>query len=1267
MERLCCDVRLRDALNDRQWRIWVAVLALALGLCLQAPAQDLLGLARTGSGANGYVIEQATAEGVLETDVIRLTIHVRVRILKDRRTEVPVLREGGAVSKATVRPKQSSEVFLQRKGQAIYFVSGKSGAYDLEIHVVAKVREKDGTREVELPLVQGIGSTTKILLPTESVEFSTKPAMQARAQPAAKGKTTIELFGAPADKVLLVWTAKARIEDLPPLAFVDHTASVTVARGALQIRSTLCYNLLQGKLQQLQVRIPPELNLSGVKGEGIAKWDTVRSTGHQILKVDLSDPIKKSYTLVLEGESAFDGLPAKVKLPLVAAVGARRERGYISISAKAGIKVEPGDLKQVIQVDVAEVAKAEVNKGKTKTVGPAAGADLALKYLKRPISVELAVSAVKPKLTAESFTTVTAGRESLRARHRVHYEIRETGVFRFRFRMPKGVQLLDVRCRNLNTWQVEKDVLSADLRRKAEGEFDIFLETEQPIGEESQVQYLPVQALDVERESGHIAVLARRGTKVELAGQPEGGAIQLDTQELPESLRVARQAIELGFRYVRHPYKILFSIGDVEPELHVAATNILTIEERETRLETIMDVDIRKSGVFELRLEFPSEYRLSDDIKGPQIEDWRKNPTTGELVISFQGKVTGKQRIHLRAERATEDILGGVRFPRVACKGAKKEGGFLAVCSPLAVRLSAPAGSHKGLNPIAVSELPLVEESKVTGELALAFKYLKPDWELALQIERIRPVITALTVSHVELSSNLESTLARVQYEIRQAGQDEFFLALPKDARSVDIQSESVVGIKERSLVQDKLQYHDLTIDPAKLQIWRIVLQKKVKGSQLLRIGFERSMESQDKAPLRYEGIAALGVHREEGYVALAARSNVEVTLDFKNAYRADVSQIPFQKFLAGRAPAIWAFYYTSHPYELLIDVTKHKNVEVITAVANVAWFQTVVGRDGQATTDLLLIMRNNGDQNLKLALPKGIKIWEAKVNGRDVSLAQDAQGATLIPISWASQSGEQFPVSLRYEENLGTLGQWSSLDLEAPCLSVPILRCMWDVYYPHDYRVSRVSGNMKEIPPEFEREILNYYRSARQAIMEQLQREQQETEDGERPREPVRGFSTGEAPTFGKAFRRFEKTMALDQGSQAFTRPPVTLHLGVMRDAFNKVLRLGIWLVAVLVFIGLYRYSLKVRLGAFAAAALVFFLVNSLAEAWYPDLLSLASVCCILALPTVPLLALGPKLLRSNRVRAAVAKLWLKLPLPEPESEGAIEEEGADDQEADQ
>jgi hypothetical protein len=151
---------------------------------------------------------------------------------------------------------------------------------------------------------------------------------------------------------------------------------------------------------------------------------------------------------------------------------------------------------------------------------------------------------------------------------------------------------------------------------------------------------------------------------------------------------------------------------------------------------------------------------------------------------------------------------------------------------------------------------------------------------LTLAIDRIEPRVVAETFNFLSVGEGVVHVSATVRYTILYAGVTGFRVRIPKGATAVNIEGPNLKH-KEKD-----------ANDPT---TWTVLLHTKQTGSYSLFISFQHEMEEK-ASELQYAGVQAIDamtgtaaaarapVQRETGYIAIAARSDIEAQAPkFKN------------------------------------------------------------------------------------------------------------------------------------------------------------------------------------------------------------------------------------------------------------------------------------------------------------------------------------------------------------------------------------------------
>ena len=683
--------------------------------------------------------------------------------------------------------------------------------------------------------------------------------------------------------------------------------------------------------------------------------------------------------------------------------------------------------------------------GLPQTQTPGDEVRLGFRYLKRPFGLTIRTGEVVAKTSVEVLTLVRAGMDSMRLTSNLNYTIRDAGVFQFRLRLDEGLKLVDIKGPNINNWQLDDTgrVLTVALRSKAEGQYALRIETEleKPGADGAPVPTL--RALDVDRESGYVAVVPAPGMKVETAAVT--GISQIDVKELPGEL--LSQSAALAYRYIRPDYRVALNVSEIQPEVLAEVQTIVTLLEHELKLDTAIHYTIRRAGIFQLRVAIPKDLRRTN-IEGVDIDDTSWDDATCVLTVNLRSKVTGSYVLKIQTDRTVEGIEEGLDLPVLSAVDVKKESGFLAVVTEASVRVKPAEGKLAGLDDVSLSDLP-PEMLKKAPKVALAFKYFSQPWTLALAVERIEPRVTAEVFNLLSIGEKLMTVSATVKYNILHAGVDTFAVKLPRGATAVDIDGDS---IKQRE-------------ENKETGVWTITLQSKRTDSYTLYVSFQQKIE-EGQGAIPYGGVEAQDVQRETGYLAVTSRPDVELTVadaDIENLSPIDSREIP-QDYLEGiTLPVLLAYRYVSHPYDIRIGALPHDAAEVTVAVVEGARLSTTVTEEGNMITDMVCILRNSRRQYLDLELPEGARVWHAFVAGQSVTPSQDGR-ITKIPVARASGDNSAFEVRLRFSDDRKELGRLGSMELASPMRGIDIMRLGWTLSLPRGYDIVRDVGNMQRL-----------------------------------------------------------------------------------------------------------------------------------------------------------------------------------------------------------
>ncbi len=1023
------DTKKRSLIQQVIWFCLIAVLS--LGLIQPAPAQN-------DAREDGLVINRSETKGTVENGLARFQMSLQVHSYSSEEIRTPLLPPNIAVTDWSVEAGfWGTNAYITRSNRGVELVLKDKGEYEVEIDFVVSVDKSRRIRSIRVPHVKSLIARTTVMLPQKNLKVTAQPETDMKIS-AEGGSTKVAVYGGEG-LTTLSWQTRAPEKELKPVVFANQTMRVGVGRGVMRVNSTIDYSIVQGQRDSFQVRLPEGSSLLDIKGKHIQTWNVEKNDkGTRILQVDLTEAVKRNYALKLVLEKVLPRTDMEVSLPTIEPLNVVREKGQVAVSATSSIRVEAGTMKGISHIDVRKMENIEGIDNQELRLG--------FRYLKRPFSLSLRLGEVKAKTSLEMSTLVRAGKDTIRLNSQLNYTIRDAGVFQFKIRLSEGLRLVDITGRNINNWELDDKnrVLTVSLRSKAEGQYQLNVETESTDINKNNIVVPTIQGVDVEREVGYVGIVSSPGMKVETGDM--SGLSQMDVEELPRHLRQQNPA--LGFRYIRPGYNLTINVSEIQPEVQAEVRTIYTLEEHELDVATEIHYSIRRAGIFQLRVAVPKELRRTN-VQGRGIDDSSYDEEKEILTVNLRSKVKGDYVLTLGTQTTLDAPVKKVSLPVIKTLGTRKERGFLAVVAKSSVRVKAIPDTMNGLDEVGRSNLP-PEMLRRAGTVALPFKYFSQPWELTLAVEAIQPRVSTEVFNLLTVGEELVSVSATARYSIANAGVDQVKVKVPTGATAVEFDGSA---IKHREKGQEN--------------VWTISLQSEQTEQYTLYINFQLK-RNKDRTVIPYGGVKTPGVHRETGYLTVTSQPDVELQVagqDVQNLTPIDSREIP-KTFTEGlqSVPLLLAYRYLSHPYTLRITALPHGAAEVTVAVVETARISTTITEEGNKITDLACKLRNTRQQYLDLKLPDGARIWHAFVDDQPVTPLRD-EGLTKIPVAQQESGGNNIQeIRVRYSNSREKLGRMGNMRLDSPLVGIDVMRLGWTVSLPDDFNVVRESGTLREV-----------------------------------------------------------------------------------------------------------------------------------------------------------------------------------------------------------
>jgi len=441
------------------------------------------------------------------------------------------------------------------------------------------------------------------------------------------------------------------------------------------------------------------------------------------------------------------------------------------------------------------------------------------------------------------------------------------------------------------------------------------------------------------------------------------------------------------------------------------------------------------------------------------------------LLVPLLRKEVALKTLTLDGKDAVLTEKNGYHSVAVAQEGPHKAIAFFTIASDL----------KKG--PQSIS-FPVPRTPIIRLTLDIPLPSIQPEIPSATSIKRIERGDRTLIEAVLTPTENVRVAWSRIIPEAEK-GPPKIYADLWQ-LLSIEDDALRVNAIASITVLQNTIKAMTLRI-PDKYQILDVTGQvvgdwkeKEVKGQRMLDVSLKTPRQGTFDLFVRgerifeegtvvadFNGFALPGSVREKGFIAVEMKGSAEAKVtETEGLDRASFSELPPRLVGTSMKPLIFAYKYLHHPYRMVLDITKHKELPVMSTVVDSASGITLFTEDGKLVHSLTYTVRNTWKQFMEVALPKDAELWGTYVAGKSVKPTKNEQDKILIPLN-RSQSSEgglaPFDVELIYFQKAKKFGWFG---IKKSSFAIPDLimsRVIWSVYLPFGYSFIHFGGTMEK------------------------------------------------------------------------------------------------------------------------------------------------------------------------------------------------------------
>jgi len=483
----------------------------------------------------------------------------------------------------------------------------------------------------------------------------------------------------------------------------------------------------------------------------------------------------------------------------------------------------------------------------------------------------------------------------------------------------------------------------------------------------------------------------------------------------------------------------------VEARANASIYHSLYAEEGVLHGQAMIDYEVTHGETNIIKLAISKQAQVNKVTKDAGgISDWAvvtDEQGNKQINIFLDRKLKGKTIIWIDFEQllGSKDKQQAITIPKLSANNVHRQRGMLALLA--SQELALKPISETLLSQVGENQLPASFRNQFKHPVAHTYKYTND--QALLSVKTVAPerkqgkfdaeVNTLISIGEVALKGS-----ATVDIDVKSGTIMDLAITLPTAVNLLTLTGPSIRHYK---------------IDNTKLknqQTINIEFTQELEGQFKLQVNYEKIMQDKQSSS-HVPALTILNAEVEHGKIAVEALTAVEVkATETKHLSSVDINELPQQLILKTSNPILLAYKYVhaKPSFQLGLEITRHQEIDVQSAVIEQANYKTLYTKDGLAVTTAELIIRNSRRQFLRMNLPQGSKVWSLFVDNKAEKPALAGEKTNEVLIKMIRDSAG-FKVQLVYETPIENMEYMGNISGHLPTPDMLATNSHWQVYLP--------------------------------------------------------------------------------------------------------------------------------------------------------------------------------------------------------------------------
>ena len=650
-------------------------------------------------------------------------------------------------------------------------VGEREGFFPINLAFEAPLGRQGDWRGVNFKLQGGAVVPVRIDGLADTVSFRSSEAVV----PERRGGSWMGFLPA-TGKAGLAWKNERQAGEGALFFSSSEVADLRVGAGLARLHSKLGFQVLQGKLEELEIGVAGEGEILSVTGTQVLAWSVSEADGSRFLSVRLSRPIEGQGEIEVETQSALGAFPAKLSPPRLSPNGTLRHSGYLRIANDGAVRVEVGGSTGLMQLSPGQFPWArEDDKLRQAFV---------YRFPSAEYEYDIAADQVLPEVSLNELTVHELGETDRKIESDLEIDIREAPLREWNVEVPADFAVASVEGQGVADYNLASDAVDGKRELKIlfntalTGRQLIHLKLEKNLAAAAGEWVLPVLGHPGAKSSrGYIGVVVAPGYRA-VPGET-GGLAETPPDYFPKKQKGLQQA----FRIRDEEWSATMNVEALGQSIQADVFHLYSLKEGAVSASVLVNYFVVGAPASEWRVRMPADAG-NVEVTGQNVgRDWRIEEDV--LIVPLARPVLGAGTVLVTFEQAMSSRGGELSPGEVRPLDVQSERGHIQVVSPLQVNYE-ETRSEGSVLKLDASELPAEYRLLSSAPTLAAWQYTADDVSIGMNIDWYDPGETVdQVVDFAKLASHVSrdgQVVTDAHLFVKSQGRAVLRLALPKGA-----------------------------------------------------------------------------------------------------------------------------------------------------------------------------------------------------------------------------------------------------------------------------------------------------------------------------------------------------------------------------------------------------------------------------------------------------------------------------------------------------